>query len=60
LRIDQRPEIYVNRALVMLQLRRIDPAVNAFAAAARFNPGILTDIDDADLRARVAAAAALH
>lgn len=59
LRIDQRPEIYVNRGMVMLQLGRMDAAVSDLATAARFKPDILYDLNG-DLRARVAAAAALR
>ena len=57
LRIDQRPEIYVNRGMVMLQLGRMDAAVSDLAVAARFKPDVLYDLNG-DLRARVAAAAA--
>ena len=56
LRIDQRPEIYLYRGLVMLQLGRVDDAVRDLATAARFQPEIVNDVDG-ELRARVVAAA---
>ena len=56
LEIDQRPEIYVHRGMVMLQLGRMDAAVNDLATAARFNPSVVFDLSG-DLRERVAAAA---
>jgi len=59
LRIDDRPEIYVNRALANLHLGRTDAAVADLAIAARFNPEILKYIDS-ELRPRVAAAAGLR
>jgi len=59
LRIDQRPEIYVNRANVFLQLGRVDAAVADLATAARFNPFVLYDLDG-DIRRRVTAAAGLR
>ncbi|HEY2322593.1 MAG TPA: O-antigen ligase family protein [Thermoanaerobaculia bacterium] len=52
LEIDQRPEIYFNRAMVRLQLGRIDDAVNDLATAARFNPFVLYELSG-DLRDRV-------
>src|SRR5262245_4666545 len=45
LRIDDRPEIYFQRGLVMLRLGRIDAAVADMATAARFNPNTLNEID---------------
>jgi len=59
LKIDQRPEIYVNRGMVMLQLGRTDDAAADLATAARFDPAVLNDLDG-DLRERVAAAAGIH
>jgi tetratricopeptide (TPR) repeat protein len=59
LQIDQRPEIYMYRGLLMLQLGRIDDAVSDLATAARFKPDILFDVGG-DLRTRVAAAAGMH
>ena len=59
LQIDQRPEIYVHRGMIMLQLGRMDAAVNDLATAARFNPYVLYDLSG-DLRERVAAAARIH
>jgi len=58
LRIDDRPELYVNRAMIRLRLGQTDAAVADLTLAARFNPGVLDEIDG-DLRARVAAAAGL-
>jgi tetratricopeptide (TPR) repeat protein len=57
LRIDDRPEIYVNRGLVFLHLRRTEAAVADLATAARFDPSVVEQLDG-ELRARVAAAAA--
>jgi len=59
LRIDQRPEIYTHRGMVLLQLGRVDDAVRDLATAARFDPFVLYDLDS-DLRKRVAAAARHH
>lgn len=56
LRIDDRPEIYENRGLVMLHLGKPDLAVSDLATAVRFDPKILDQIDG-ELRVRVAAAA---
>ena len=59
LRIDNRPEIYVNRGLVLLHLGRTSEGEADLATAARFDPGVLNNLDEL-LRARVAAAAGLH
>src|SRR5882724_9663002 len=45
LRIDDRPEIYVNRGLVMLHLGRTDLAVSDLTTAARFDPTVLDQLD---------------
>ncbi|HEX3581898.1 MAG TPA: hypothetical protein VH087_09075 [Thermoanaerobaculia bacterium] len=55
LAIDQRPEIYVHRGMLLLQLGRVDDAVHDLATAARFNPAVVYDLSG-DLRERVAAA----
>lgn len=59
LRIDQRPEIYVSRGLVMLQLGKLDAAEADLTRAARFNPNVLNQLGG-DLRDRVAAAAGIR
>jgi MYXO-CTERM domain-containing protein len=59
LQIDDRPEIYVNRGMVMLHMGRADAAVADLATAARFDPRVLDELDG-ELRARVAAAAGLR
>ncbi|HXH41826.1 MAG TPA: hypothetical protein VNN08_24595, partial [Thermoanaerobaculia bacterium] len=59
LAIDDRPEIYVNRGLVMLRLGRTDAAVADLATAARFDPRVLHDLDG-ELRTRVAATAGIR
>ena len=56
LRIDDRPELYANRAGVLLALGQTDAAVADYVRAARFNPHVLDELGG-DLRARVAAAA---
>jgi O-antigen ligase len=56
LRIDDRPEIYVNRGLVRLHLGQTDLAVSDLASAVRFDPTVIYQLDG-ELRARVAAAA---
>jgi len=56
LRIDDRPEIYVNRGLVRLRLGQTDLAVSDLATAARFDPSVIDQLDG-ELRVRVAAAA---
>jgi tetratricopeptide (TPR) repeat protein len=58
LAIDQRPEIYFSRGLVMLHLGRIDQAAADMIQAVRFNPFFIERIDG-ELRARVAAEAGL-
>lgn len=55
LEIDQRPEIYVDRGMILLQLGRVDDAVRDLATAARFNPSVVYDLSG-ELRERVAAA----
>ena len=59
LAIDQRPEIYFYRGLVLLHLGRIDGAAGDMITAVRFNPFPLDQIGG-ELRARVAAAAELQ
>jgi tetratricopeptide (TPR) repeat protein len=59
LEIDQRPEIYVHRGMVLLQLGRVDAAVADLATAARFNPSIVFELSG-NLRDRVAAASRIH
>lgn len=59
LQIDDRPEIYVNRGMVMLHMGRPDAAVADLATAARFDPNVLNEVDG-EFRARVAAAAGLR
>lgn len=59
LRIDARPELYVSRGQAMLRLGRTTEAEADLAAAARFNPYVLDQLDG-DLRDRVAAAAGLR
>jgi tetratricopeptide (TPR) repeat protein len=59
LRIDDRPEIYVNRGMVMLHLGRVSEAEADLTRAARFDPTVINDLDG-DLRARVVAAAGIH
>lgn len=56
LRIDQRPEIYENRGMVMLRQGRVDQAVSDLATAARFDPGVEEQLDG-ELRRRVTEAA---
>lgn len=56
LQIDQRPEIYINRGLVMLHMGAADAAVADLTTAARFDPTIIDQLEG-ELRARVAAAA---
>jgi len=58
LAIDQRPELYFNRGLVMLRLGRIDQATADMTRAVRFNPFFIDQISG-ELRARVAAEAGL-
>lgn len=56
--IDQRPEIYFNRGLVMLHLGQVDRAAADMVRAVRFNPFFIDQISG-ELRARVAAEAGL-
>jgi tetratricopeptide (TPR) repeat protein len=57
LRVDDRPELYVNRGMILIRLGRTDAAVADLAKAARFNPAITEQLEG-DLRGRVVAAAA--
>jgi putative inorganic carbon (HCO3(-)) transporter len=59
LTIDQRPEIYFSRGLVLLHLGQVDRATADMVTAVRFNPFLIDGIDG-DLRARVASAAGLR
>ena len=59
LRIDDRPELYVSRGMVMLHLGKLAAAEADLTRAARFNPNVLDDLGG-DLRTRVAAAARIH
>ena len=45
LRADQRPEIYLQRGLTLIELGRIAEAIPNIVTAARFNPTILDDLD---------------
>lgn len=58
LAIDQRPEIYFSRGLVMLHLGRIDRAAEDMITAVKFNPFLIDQIGG-ELRSRVAAGAGL-
>lgn len=58
LAIDQRPEIYFSRGLVMLHLGQIDHAAADMIRAVRFNPFFIDQISG-DLRTRVAREAGL-
>jgi len=59
LRIDDRPELYVNRAMVRLHRGNADGAVADLAQAAKFRPEVL-DGFDGEVRTRAAAAAGLR
>jgi tetratricopeptide (TPR) repeat protein len=56
-RVEDRPEIYFNRGMILFEAGQIDAAVNSFAIAARFNPLLLDNLQG-ELRTRVATAAA--
>jgi tetratricopeptide (TPR) repeat protein len=58
LAIDQRPELYFSRGLVMLHLGQMDQAAADMVTAVRFNPSLIDQISG-ELRARVAAGAGL-
>ena len=53
LRVDDRPEIYFDRGLMLLDVGRMDAGVKDLAIAARFNPTLLDQLQG-DLRQRVA------
>jgi tetratricopeptide (TPR) repeat protein len=55
LQIDHRPELYEARGLVLQHLGQTADAEADLVTAARFNPGVLNDLDET-LRARIAAA----
>jgi len=59
LRIDDRPELYLNRGLALLHLRRQEDAIRDLTRAARFDPSTVWRLDG-DVRARVAAAAGIQ
>ncbi len=59
LHIDDRPEIYVNRGMVMLHMAKPEAAVSDLATAARFDPGVIEQLEG-ELRVRVTAAAGAH
>jgi len=54
LRIDNRPELYLRRGQILLEMGRLDAAIAEFAIVARFGP-ILIEKLDPELRARIAA-----
>ena len=58
LRIDDRPELYVNRGMVLLHLQRQNAAIADLARAARFDPSTVWHLEG-ELRDRVTAAAGL-
>ena len=58
LRIDDRPEFYENRAMILLRLGRNDEAMADLVKAARFDPTVLERLDG-EVRVRVTAAAGL-
>ena len=58
LAVEQRPEIYFSRGLVMLHLGQIDQATADMVRAVRFNPFLIDQVSG-DLRTRVAAEAGL-
>ena len=58
LRIDDRPELHENRAMILLHIGRADEAIADLVKAARFDPSVLEHLDG-ELRARVTAAAGL-
>lgn len=53
LRYDRRPEIYFDIGGAMLRLRRTEEAIDSYAIAVRFNPGLLGRISDPLIRSRV-------
>lgn len=55
LQIDHRPEIYEARGLVLLHLGQTAEGEADLVTAARFNPGVLNDLDET-LRSRISAA----
>ena len=58
LRIDDRPELYVNRGLVLIHLQREDDAIRDLVTAARFDPTTVWHLEG-DVRRRVTAAVGL-
>lgn len=45
LEVDRRPEIYFNRGITLLELQRLDLALDEFVIAARFNRDLLNELD---------------
>lgn len=53
LRIDHRPEIYVEIARMQLQLGQVDEAVASYVTATRFSPLVVESITSAEIQKRV-------
>lgn len=54
LRVDDRPELYINRGKILLEMGRIDDAVRELSTAVQFDPALMNLWDPA-LRDRIAA-----
>ncbi|HEX8410542.1 MAG TPA: hypothetical protein VF883_16880 [Thermoanaerobaculia bacterium] len=53
LRVDQRPEIYVEVARMQLELGQVDEAVASYVTATRYSPLVLDGIASEEVRRRV-------
>lgn len=51
-RVDDRPELYLHRGLIFLEMGEVDAAVQQFATAVEFNPTLINQLDPG-LRARI-------
>jgi tetratricopeptide (TPR) repeat protein len=58
LRVEPRPEIYMARGDALIQLARVDEAVESYATAVRFDPAYLQQIAPGVLQDRIRARAA--
>jgi hypothetical protein len=56
--VEPRPEIYMARGDALIQLARVDEAVESYATAVRFDPAYLQQIAPGVLQDRIRARAA--
>lgn len=52
LKVDDRPELYINRGRILLEMGRVDDAVNELSTAVEFDPALMDRLDP-PLRTRI-------